>query len=103
MAATASDNVGVASVQFLLNGVSLGAAVTTAPYSVAWNTAAVTNGTYTVAAVARDAAGNTKTSAGVSVTVSNASPLVVGRTVSFTSPDHLATLPDGDRPSPATP
>jgi hypothetical protein len=93
--ATATDNVGVASVQFLLNGVNLGAADTVAPYSVLWNTTSVTNGTYTLAAVARDAAGNTKPSVAISVTVGNASPFVVGRSVSFTSTDHLTTLSDG--------
>ena len=36
--ATASDDVGVASVQFLLNGVNIGAPVTAAPYTVVWNT-----------------------------------------------------------------
>ena len=36
--ATAADNVGVAGVQFLLDGAHLGAEDTTAPYSLAWNT-----------------------------------------------------------------
>ena len=36
--ATAADNVGVAGVQFLLDGANLGAEDTTAPYSVAWDT-----------------------------------------------------------------
>ena len=43
--ANASDNVAVVGVQFLLDGVNLGAEDTTAPYSVAWNTVAATNGT----------------------------------------------------------
>ena len=68
--ATASDNVGVAGVQFFLDGAPLGAEDTTPdPYSVAWNTATVTNGTHTLTAIARDAAGNTTTSAPVNVTV----------------------------------
>ena len=45
-----------------------------APYSVSWNTATLANGSHTLTAVARDAAGNQKTSAGVTVTVSNAAP-----------------------------
>ena len=93
--ATATDNVGVASVQFLLNGANLGAAVTAAPYSVPWNTSTLPNGTYSLAAAARDAAGNTKVSAAVTVTVSNAGAFVSGRLVSFTSTDHLTTLADG--------
>ena len=93
--ATASDNVGVASVQFRVNGANLGSPDTAAPYTAAWNTSLATNGIYTLTAVARDAAGNERVSTGVAVTVSNASPLVVGSTVQFTSADHLATLPDG--------
>src|SRR5207245_3132419 len=38
VSANASDNVGVVGVQFKLDGVNLGAEVTTAPYSVSWNT-----------------------------------------------------------------
>jgi regulation of enolase protein 1 (concanavalin A-like superfamily) len=93
--ASASDNVGVASVQFLLNGVNLGGAVTAAPYTVTWSTQAVPNGTYKLTAVARDHSGNANVSADVVITVSNASPFVIGKTVTFTSADHFATLPDG--------
>ena len=71
MSAAANDNVGVAGVQFLLDGAPFGAERTSAPYSVAWNTAAGGNGSHTVGATARDAAGN-KTTATVTVTVSNA-------------------------------
>src|SRR5205814_3354008 len=35
--ASASDNVGVVGVQFLLDGLNAGAEVTAAPYSVSWN------------------------------------------------------------------
>jgi YD repeat-containing protein len=69
--ATATDNAGVAGVQFKLDGVNLGAEDTTAPYSASWNTTTATNGTHTITAVARDAAGNSTTSAVVTVTVSN--------------------------------
>jgi len=74
VAANASDNVGVAGVQFRLDGVNLGAEDTTAPYSVSWNTTTATNGPHTLTGVARDAAGNRTTSAAVSVTVSNTAP-----------------------------
>ena len=69
--ASASDNVGVTSVQFRLDGVNAGAPDTSAPYSIAWNTTGSSNGTHTISAVARDAAGNTRTSTAVSVTVAN--------------------------------
>jgi WD40 repeat protein len=69
--ANASDNVGVASVQFLLDGAALGSPDTAAPYSITWNSTTATNGTHTLSARASDAAGNNTTSTGVSVTVSN--------------------------------
>src|SRR2546423_1637101 len=73
--ASASDDVGVAGVQFLLDGTNLGAASTTAPYSTSWNTTAAANGSHTLTAVARDAAGNrSDPSAPVTVTVANGAP-----------------------------
>src|SRR5206468_12056976 len=68
---SAADNVGVAGVQFQLDGVNLGTEVTTAPYSVSWTTTATTNATHALTAVARDAAGNRTTSTAVNVTVAN--------------------------------
>jgi glucose/arabinose dehydrogenase len=72
--ASASDNVAVAGVQFMLDGSPLGSEDTTAPYSVSWNTAAASNGTHTLSARARDAAGNVTVSAAVSVQISNSVP-----------------------------
>ena len=72
VSATATDIVGVAGVQFLLNGSPLGAEDTAAPYSVVWNTTTAANGGYQLSARARDAAGNLGTSSAVSVTVANA-------------------------------
>src|SRR5206468_1264742 len=57
-----SDNLAVVGVQFKLDGGTLGAEVTVAPYAVSWNTTLVPNGTHSLTAVARDAAGNTSTS-----------------------------------------
>jgi hypothetical protein len=74
--ATANDNVGVAGVQFLLNGAPLGSEDITAPYSVSWNTLTSPNGTYTITARARDAAGNSATSSPITVTVSNSTNLL---------------------------
>jgi predicted amidohydrolase len=70
VAATASDNVGVAAVRFLLDGAPLGADDTAAPYSLSWDTTTVTSGTHTLGATAFDAAGNS-TSSSTTVTVSN--------------------------------
>jgi hypothetical protein len=68
--ATATDNIGVVGVQFKLDGANFGAELVSAPYSITWNTTAVSNGCHTLTAVARDAAGN-QGSASVSVTVNN--------------------------------
>jgi hypothetical protein len=73
LTATASDNIGVTAVQFQVNGSSVGAEDASAPYSYAWNTTSVSNASYTITARARDAAGNVRTSAGITVTVSNTS------------------------------
>lgn len=74
VAATASDNVGVTGVQFLLDGAALGARVLSPPYQISWNTAGVANGTHALGAQAFDAAGNTGTAGTRTVTVSNAAP-----------------------------
>jgi hypothetical protein len=71
VSANASDNVGVASVQFLVDGVNAGTALTSAPYTFSWNTTAAANGSHALTAKASDAAGNVATAVGVTVTVSN--------------------------------
>jgi len=76
VSATATDNNGVVGVQFLLDGATLGAEVTAAPYTISWNTTSVPNGSHTLSARARDAAGNTATSATRTVSVTNGTPLV---------------------------
>ncbi len=78
--ANASDNVGVASVQFQLDGANLGALDTASPYSVSWNTSTASNGSHQLKAIAMDAAGNSTTSTIVTVTVSN-TPDTVAPTV----------------------
>ena len=67
---TATDNVGVTAVRFLVDGVLLGT-VNTAPYSIDWDTSGETEGDHTVTAAADDAAGNTATSAAATFTVQN--------------------------------
>ncbi len=72
--ASASDDVGVASVQFTLDGAALGAPDTSAPYRISWTTTGTSNGSHTLRALARDAAGNTRLSSARTVTVSNGAP-----------------------------
>jgi hypothetical protein len=76
LAATAADNVGVAGVQWMIDGVNVGAELH-APYRLTWNTTSVSNGGHVIAAVARDAAGNLSTSPGVNITVENGAPTPV--------------------------
>jgi len=57
VSANASGNVGVAGVQFKLDGANLGAEDTASPYAVTWNTTTATNGSHTLTGGARDAAG----------------------------------------------
>src|SRR5437879_713126 len=89
VSATASDNVGVAGVQFKLDGATLGAEVTAAPYTLSWNTTTASNGAHTLTAVARDAAGNTTTSSGATITVGNDT---TPPTVSMTAPANGANV-----------
>ncbi|MGK0361480.1 MAG: poly(hydroxyalkanoate) depolymerase family esterase [Bradymonadia bacterium] len=58
LTATAMDDVGVASVEFLVAGDVVGAAASE-PWQVVWDASAVPTGEYTIRAIARDAAGNT--------------------------------------------
>ena len=71
LTADASDNVGVTGVEFYWGSTLIGID-RTAPYSITWNTSSVSNGAYTLTTRAYDAAGNVGTSAGVTLTVSNA-------------------------------
>ncbi len=92
--ATASDNVGVVGVQFKLNGNNLGPEDTRAPYEADWNTANNGPGTYTLTAVARDAAGNSATSAPVEVIVKGSTSTLdtVPPSVSITWPSANSTV-----------
>src|SRR5436190_2160446 len=90
--ANAADNVGVAGVQFLLDGANLGAEDTSAPYSVSWDTTTASNASHTLTARARDAAGNATTSSAVTVTVANSSGDTTPPTVAITSPASGATV-----------
>src|SRR5207249_2750961 len=84
--ASASDNVGVAGVQFRLDGTDRASENTSAPDSVSWDTTADSTGSHTVTARARDAAGNTTTSSPVTVTIFNNGSDCTPPTVSITSP-----------------
>ncbi len=77
--ALASDAKGVAGVQFLLDGTSLGAEVITAPYTILWDTRNAAGGPHTLTARARNTSGVNTISGSVAVTVDNSgNPAVVG-------------------------
>jgi subtilisin family serine protease len=71
VSASASDSVGVASVEFYVDGSQLGSD-STSPYQIAWNTTLVGNGNHGLQTKALDAAGNFFWSTVVTVNVSNA-------------------------------
>lgn len=73
----ASDNVGVTRVDLKVNGTLLASDVG-APFQFSWDSTKVANGTASLVAVAYDAAGNSKSSTAVSVSVAN--PVVADTT-----------------------
>ncbi len=74
LSATATDNLGVSRVEFLVDGVVVGSD-TTSPYSLSWDSSSVANGTHSVAARAWDAGLLSSTTPAVSVGVSNTGPV----------------------------
>jgi hypothetical protein len=81
ISATAADNVGVVKVEFYVDGKLL-ATDTASPYTTTWNPATVALGTHSLTSKAYDQAGNSTTSAAVSVKVTD----TTAPTVSLTSP-----------------
>src|SRR5262249_24372724 len=71
---------------FFVDGNLVGSEDATAPYQVSLDTTTLTNGSHQITAVARDAAGNSTTSAAVNVTVANPVPDTTAPTGSVTSP-----------------
>lgn len=88
VAATATDNIDVARVEFYLDNV-LQATITSPAYVWYWNTALGSNGVHTLAAKAYDAAGNAGQSGDIAVTVFND---ITAPTVSISAPDNNATV-----------
>lgn len=89
--ASASDNVGIDRVEFLIDA-NLVASDTTSPYSYAWNAATVANGSHALQVRAVDLAGNTTSSTAIVVTVSGGVTDTTPPTVSLVFPGAGATL-----------
>ena len=72
LSATASSTVGIASVQFYLDGGTLGSLITSTSspntYTYSWNTTSLTTASHTLYALATDNNGNTVTSSAINVT-----------------------------------
>ena len=66
---TASDNDGITSVLFIVDGTTI-ANYTTSPYSVHWDSGTVSDGKHNISAIAYDTSGNKATST-ISITVNN--------------------------------
>ena len=88
----AADNVGVTKVDLRVNGATV-ASDTLAPYQFSWDSTKVANGSVTLSAVAYDAAGNSKVSTGVALTVSNAAaPVIPAPTIKISNPTSGAKV-----------
>ncbi len=88
--ANATDNVSVASVQLLVNGV-VTATDNTAPYTFTWN-ATTLSGAQTLSAKATDGAGNSATTSPIAVFVKKVVPDTIKPVVALTSPANGDTV-----------
>jgi len=89
ISANATDNVGVAKVEFYVDGSLIGTD-TASPYTMDWDTTKATNGTHTIQVKAYDAANNVGTSSTIAVTVDNTVPDTTAPTCTITSPANGA-------------
>jgi hypothetical protein len=94
ISATASDDVGVTKVDFLVDGVPL-STDTTSPYSASWNTTTATNGSHTLTAKAYDAANNQTISTPIGVTVSNTAAPTLTVTATGRGGERVRSSPAG--------
>jgi len=86
----ADSSYAITGVQFTLDGTNLGSRVTSAPYSLTWDSSSVTAGTHSLSAIAYNSAGMNATAAPVTVTVDHSgNPAVVG---SWSSVLNLPTV-----------
>jgi hypothetical protein len=90
LTATATDTVGVSNVQFQLNGNNFGSPITSAPYTLDWDTTLSINGDYVITAIATNTSSAVVVSSSVTVTVSNTD--IIAPTVSISSPANNANV-----------
>jgi peptidoglycan/xylan/chitin deacetylase (PgdA/CDA1 family) len=65
----------IASVQYTLDGKSIGSPVVTSPYNITWNSAATTNGAHSIGAVVTPTSGSGVSATPVNVEVNNSNPV----------------------------
>lgn len=92
--ATASNTIGIAGVQFKLDGVNIGTEVTAAPYTITVDSRTLAEGAHKITAVARDAKGNSAMSPAVNIVVNNVVPMpdVTVTSLSYASGIFTCTL-----------
>ncbi len=91
LSANASDNVGVAKVEFLIDGALRGSALSS-PFTLSLNSSTLSNGSHSLVAKAYDAAGNVGTSTAVSFSVNNTSTPPPTDPTDTTAPTVSASL-----------
>lgn len=91
LSATASDNVGVSKVDFYIDGTAVGT-VTSAPYTLSFNSANLSNGSHSLTAKASDAAGNVGSSSSLSFSVNNVTADTTPPTVSASTTGSSGTI-----------
>jgi hypothetical protein len=74
LSANATDNVGVAGVQFLVDKIAFGNEINATPYEISLDTKNLKNGYHYISARARDLSGNTRTSSLIRIKVNNPLP-----------------------------
>jgi hypothetical protein len=97
--AEARDNVGVASVQFQVDGVDIGAPDTTAPFALNCDSTTLGDGPHVLTAVAWDAAGNVALSAARPVSLDNGPPVNPSSGSSPTGSSPAGSSPAGSSPA----
>jgi hypothetical protein len=91
LSATAADNVGVANVEFYVDGVLKGSDASS-PYALALDSTTLSNGSHSLTAKAYDAAGNATTSTATSFSVSNSTSDTTPPTVSASESGTSGTI-----------